>query len=378
MMIARGYKLRQAVLLTGCMALFLACLPCSLSAQEQFIRQIGQDYADRDYYNGLAIGVVNADSSGIYTFGRKRPDQEGKPSEDNHFEIGSLTKVFTTAVFQKLINEGTLDPQDKVNAYLPDSVTLSSKGEQPIRLHHLATHTAGLPKVDEGYFYKRSKDIFLVSENPYKSYTTANLYDYLDQVSPFAKPGEQLHYSNTGVALLGHVMTIATHKPYDTLIARATRQMALPHTKLSLTASVKERFLLQGFNRRQRAVPYWDFQVMAPAGALKSTPSDMLRFLRISMGQIQTPMTKPIQQAQQVRGSGDLKQMKNVGVGYGWFQSAKTIEGERITWHNGQTGGFSSFMAFLPDQQCGVIALANTNGSLGRVAFQTLKVLSNN
>lgn len=350
--------------------------PLTNKAQEQFIKQIGEDYANRPYYNALVIGVVKGDSTSIHTFGKVRPKEPGKPNKNHYFEIGSLTKVFTTTIFQDLVNKGELDPQAPVNKFLPDNINLSAKGSDTIRLHHLATHTAGLPRVDKDYFYKRSKDIFKVGANPYKNYGKQKLYEFLDEVIPFAKPGEQLHYSNMGMALLGHIMELETGKPYDSLIAEYTSQIGLENTTVNLKRSVKKRNLLPAFNRRQREVPYWDFKVMEPMGALKSTPKDMLRFLQVSMGKVETPLTSIIKDARQVRDTGNLEHMDNVAVGYGWFQGPKTIRGEKATWHNGQTGGFSSFIAFLPEQEQGVVALANTNGGLGEIAFKTLEILN--
>lgn len=362
------------LLITVCaLGLFL---PFRGQCQERFIRQIGNDYTDKKYFNALAVGVVKGDSANIYTFGQKRPDQPGQPTADSYFEIGTLTKVFTTAMFQDMVNQGQLDPKAPANHFLPDSIHLTSKGETPVQLRHLATHTAGLPRVDEEYFYERSRDIIRVSQNPYKNYTEAELYQFIDDVTPLAKPGEELRYSNVGMALLGNILERVTKVPYDSLTERYTEQMGLSRTKTHLASSIRERYLLPAYNRRQQKVPYWDFKAMAPIGALKSTPADMLRFLQISMGQLNTPMTPPVQQAQQVRDSGSLKQMKGIGVGYGWFQSSRTIRGEKITWHNGQSGGFSSFIAFLPEQEHGVVLLANTNGSLGKIAFQVLNVLN--
>ncbi len=350
--------------------------PFSTQSQERFIKQIGNDYTAKKNFNALMVGVVKGDSANIYTFGQKQPDQPGQPTADSYFEIGTLTKVFTTAMFQDMINKGQLDPEAPANHFLPDSIHLSSKGDTPVQLKHLATHTAGLPRVDEEYFYERSRDIIRVSQNPYKNYTEAKLYQFVDEVTLLAEPGEELRYSNVGMALLGNILERVTKVSYDSLAEQYTEQMGLSKTKIHLASSTRERYLLPAYNRRQQKVPYWDFKAMAPIGALKSTPSDMLRFLRISMGQINTPLTAPVQQAQRVRDSGSLKQMDGIGVGYGWFRSSRTIRDEQITWHNGQTGGFSSFMAFLPGQEHGVVLLANTNGGLGKIAFQVLKVLN--
>lgn len=345
-------------------------------SQEQFIKEIGNRYTRKAYYNSVAIGVVNGDSSKIYTFGEIGPKIPGIPTKNNYFEIGSLTKLYTTLIFQDLVEKGKLDPNSPVQRFLPDSVNLSTKGPNPIRLRHLATHTSGLPRLDKDYFYERSQDIYRISQNPFKSYTKTNLYQFLDEVIPFAKPGEKLLFSNMGMGLLGHILEKVTDKSYKKLVGEYTDKMGLADTKINLKTSTRKRFLLPGFNRRKRKMPYWDFKVLAPVGALKSTPNDMLRFLKISMGTIETPLTPVVQKAQKIRDSGNLKDMKNVKVGFGWFKGPRQIRGDKAYWHNAQTGGFSSFIAFLPEQNQGVVVLANTNGGVAGVAFRVLKVLN--
>ncbi len=344
-------------------------------SQEQFIKEIGDRYTRKAYYNSVAIGVVNKDSSKVYTFGEIGPNMPGIPTKDNYFEIGSLTKLYTTLIFQDLVEKGKLDPNAPVQRFLPDSVNLSTKGPKPVQLHHLATHTSGLPRLDEDYFYKRSQDIYRISQNPFESYAKENLYQFLNEVIPFAEPGKKLLFSNMGMGLLGHILEKVTDKSYKKLLSEYTDKMGLANTKVNLKTSTRKQFLLPGFNRRKREMPYWDFKVLAPVGALKSTPSDMLRFLRISMGKIETPLTSVIQKAQKIRDSGNLKDMKNVNVGFGWFKGPRQIRGEKAYWHNAQTGGFSSFIAFLPEQERGVVVLANTNGGVAGVAFKVLKVL---
>ena len=347
-------------------------------SQEQFIKEIGNRYTRKAYYNSVAIGVVNGDSSKIYTFGEIGPEMPGIPTKNSYYEIGSLTKLYTTLIFQDLAEEGKLDPHTPVKRFLPDSVNLTSKDSAPIRLHHLATHTSGLPRLDENYFYQRSQDIYRISQNPFKNYTKEDLYQFLNEVIPFAKPGEKLLFSNMGMGLLGHILEKVTDKSYKQLLSEYTDKMGLMDTKIQLKDTTRERYLLPGFNRRKREMPYWDFQVLAPVAALKSTPFDMLRFLKISMGKIKTPLTPVIQKAQNIRDSGNLKDMKNVKLGYGWFKGPRKIRGEEAYWHNGQTGGFSSFITFLPEQQQGVVVLANTNGGVAGVAYRVLKVLNKN
>jgi CubicO group peptidase (beta-lactamase class C family) len=71
-------------------------------------------------------------------------------SAETKFEIASLSKQFTAAAILQLADAGKLNVEDPVSKYYPDSPP-AWKG---MTIHHLLTHTSGLPENEWENFYK--------------------------------------------------------------------------------------------------------------------------------------------------------------------------------------------------------------------------------
>jgi serine-type D-Ala-D-Ala carboxypeptidase/endopeptidase len=114
--------------------------------------------------------------------------------------------------------------------------------------------------------------------------------------------------------------------------------------------------LAPGHDETGKAAKNWDFDVLAGAGAIRSTANDMLRYLKANMGIDPSPLADAMKLAQQPRsdmGSGSTA--KSMRIGLAWMTT-----GKGIVWHSGGTGGYRSFIGFTADGQRGVVVLANT------------------
>lgn len=103
------------------------------------------------------------------------------------------------------------------------------------------------------------------------AYTVENLYEFLSAHKLTHDPGADFHYSNVGMALLGHVMERRTGADYDRLVvSRICRPLKMDSTLITLTPELKSR-LARGHWRDGKRSEHLDFQVMASAGSLFST-----------------------------------------------------------------------------------------------------------
>jgi hypothetical protein len=121
--------------------------------------------------------------------------------------------------------------------------------------------------------------------------------------------------------------------------------------------------LAPGHDNIGNAMKNWDFDALAGAGAMRSTANDMLRYLKASMAIDQSPLTEAMKIAQQPR--SDVNKTQRIGLA--WMTSRTGI-----IWHNGQTGGYRSFLGFTADRQHGVVILSNTAMDLDDLGFATL------
>jgi len=109
----------------------------------------------------------------------------------------------------------------------------------------------------------------------------------------------------------------------------------------------------------------WDFQALAGAGGIRSTITDMLLYVKAELAKTNTPIHKAMQLTQQVTYSS------NQVVGLGWHKNR-----DGWYWHNGKTGGFSSFVGFYPDKNVAIVFLTNSAAELDATAIGLTKWLT--
>jgi hypothetical protein len=126
--------------------------------------------------------------------------------------------------------------------------------------------------------------------------------------------------------------------------------------------------LAPGINQESGRTVTWDLPALAGAGGIRSTAADMLRYLKANMGLIQTPLAAAMTMAQQPR----LDMDKNDRIGLVWMTRSTPDEGGTVIWHNGETGGYASFVGFTSDRRHGVVVLTNTNFLVDDLGFAAL------
>ncbi|MFC4076057.1 serine hydrolase domain-containing protein [Salinithrix halophila] len=269
------------------------------------------------------------------------------------YEIGSLTKVFTALLLAHEVTKGEVKLTDFVHSFFKEP--LDGK-EGKMTLEHLATHTSGLPRLPfrmiwrywfPDPFFKKYK------QNPYRTYGARELFQdlrwYVDD--PLS---ETSHYSNFGYALLGYILASKRKQSFDESITQAISEpLGLKETRYPLPQELKSN-LLKGFDPQGNPVPHWEFQVFAGAGALRSSIHDLLLFLKANLTP-PTTMKEAIQLTHDVR----IREPGGLSVCLGWQANEKT------GWfgHNGETAGFSSFMAFHSENQQAIAVLCNRAGA---------------
>jgi CubicO group peptidase (beta-lactamase class C family) len=151
------------------------------------------------------------------------------------------------------------------------------------------------------------------------------------------------------------------------------RPLGLTDTTVQLTPEQQAR-LVPGHSPKGEPVSNWDFDALAGAGALRSTVQDMLLFLEANLRPDATPLAPVLERAQK----GHFTRLTDE-VGLGW-QILQTVEGPVVHWHNGGTGGYTSFIGFDRGNQVAVALLSNTGDaaamdqSLDTIGFEILKL----
>lgn len=326
----------------------------------QDIKETVQQQVESGDNTGIVVGVITPTGREYYSYGSMKMGSEKPVDQDTLFEIGSISKVFTALLLADMVEQGEVALNDPIQIYLPEGVTAPVYKDTPIILEHLATHTSGLPSMP----YNFNPENF---NNPYTDFSPADLYDFFSESRLYQPPGNRYNYSNLGMGTLGHFMELYSKKDYETLLKeRITNELGMPDTVITLSTEQLARLATGHYNRRP--VGNWDFDVLAGAGAIRSTARDMLTFLGANMGLQSSRLLPAMQATHQPRLEADSA---SVQIGLGWH--IRTADGEQIIWHEGGTGGYYSFAGFNPDQDIGVVVLTNTRRTLDEIGFRLLE-----
>jgi len=290
---------------------------------------------------GLVLGLVRDGRAEVVTVGHPTLD------ETTVFEFGSLTKALTGTLLARLEGEGVLSLESSINAYLPPAHRRPVFDE--VTLGALATHTAGLPRLPPtmNLLY-----LAVRQANPYRDFDEAALLHALGETEVGAV-GVASAYSNYGFGLLGYLLGRAAGCGYGALMREALFE------PLGMT----DAFVNYGetlpptqappLNLRGTEVSRWDMGALAGAGGVKGSMRDLLALLEVALGDTPHPLRASLKDATRERFRVDEAE----GIGLGWVLTREG--GQEVVWHNGQTGGYSSFLGFDKEAGVGIAVLAN-------------------
>lgn len=301
----------------------------------------------------LVVGVVEPKGRRVVAYGSLAKDDKRPLNGNTIFEIGSMTKVFTSLVLMDMAQKGEVAVTDPVAKYLPASVKVPERNGRKITLQDLATQSSGLPRLPTNF---KPKDPL----NPYADYTPELLYEFLSGYELTRDIGAQFEYSNLGVGLLGHALSLRAGMNYETLLrTRVLGPLGMNSTGIALSSEMRGRMAV-GHGPNLNAVPNWDLAALAGAGALRSDANDMLTFLAANLGYVKTPLAAAMAEEISIRRPGGAPDME---IAYNWFIQTKS--GRSIIWHNGGTGGYRTYMGFDPKSRTGVVVLSNLSSAAG-------------
>jgi len=340
--------------------IILSCSSFSQGNSHQLEEAIKPQVQNGEFRSVIIGSYENNSPEAYYSFGEISAENTNTPTSDDIFEIGSLSKVFTGLVLSSLHLEGTLNINDKVSTVL---TTLKGKPAGDITLLELVTHMSGLKRIPSNLTNVDLKD-------PYAKYTEKMLLTYLESLKEIKKPKlfSWKNYSNTGFGLLGYILQKKTSLSYEQLVKKyITVPLGMNDTYV-VVPKEKENRLVPGHNELLNKTPYWLLlSSMNGAGALKSTASDLMLFLKANISPDSTSISEVLKFSQRPRfTNGD----KGIGIAWGLKLKDGNLEG---IGHNGGTGGFVSDFQISLVKEKGFLYLVNTSNSPQCVASILIK-----
>lgn len=329
--------MRHFILLT------LSFLLCSASATAQDTARMSAVVKARfahDHFMGSALVAKNGTVLFAESAGWANLEWKIAHTPETKFRIGSVTKQFTAACVLLLAERGKLAIDDPLGKFIPSA----PEAWKPVTLRQLLSHTGGIPNFTEDPGYEMNR---LRPETPAQTmaHLAARPLDF--------PPGEKYKYSNTGYVLLGWVIEIASGQSYETFLRENIFQpLGMNDSGYdSSTAVIPQR--AAGYVPGPKGpanAPYIDMHVPYAAGAIYSTPADLLRWTEALFGG-------------KVLSAASLEQMTTpVMHHYAFGLEVMTDKGRKVISHNGGIEGFNAQLNYYPESKVTVIVLANING----------------
>ena len=334
--------------------LIVSMVAVHASAQDEFrheqkIAALVEPYLTHHKVNAISVGVIANGKTWTKNFGTQDTEGTVSPNEKTLYEIGSISKVFTSLLLAEAAESGRLKLDDPISTVIKELAEKNPTVGNTITFKHLSLHMSGLPVMPDNISPADST-------NPFDGYDRAMLTEYMLSVKPARKPGEVYEYSNLAVGLLGDLLARQAGVSYEALLKeKLTGPLKMSDTTIKLTPEQLSRFA-PPHNAALLPDKAWDFDALAGCGAIRSNINDMLLFAEASLNPPDGPFGKAIELAWTQH-----KPAKNGNhaMGLGWMIA---LDGS-TRWHNGQTGGYQSMMLVSRQADCAVVLLCNTAGS---------------
>lgn len=295
---------------------------------------------------GVTIGILQHGVRHVYSYGTAKPDSV--------FEIGSITKTFTALILAQMVQQNKVRLDEPVRDLLPSNTVAKPDGPE-ITLLDLSDQHSGLPRMPDNFAPADPS-------NPYADYTPTRLYAYIAKHGVALPPNAPFLYSNLGVGLLGQALSNRAGVPYPELLhQQVTGPLHMTDTVIALTPALHARFI-QGYNAKLQPAHAWDLDALAGAGGIRSTADDMLTYLdaqlhpdHLPASTLAAPNGKTLPAAIEQTHIIHAEVADNMHIALNWLRRDDT----GTFWHNGGTGGYSSYAAFNPQQDFAIVVLNN-------------------
>jgi CubicO group peptidase (beta-lactamase class C family) len=262
---------------TELLAVLLAIIPSMSTAMgthpapRQAVEAELRKFVEEGGAPGLAAALITPEGVTYFSSGVVAGEPGRKLDENTQFQVASISKLLTSVAMADMVREGRLSLDDPADKYLPKEYRLPILGGKAITLRTLATHTSGLPSSDRSD--KERKNAV--------RYGWDYALKYLSKVKLGSVPGAKFNYSNSGMALLGHVLELRDGRPYEKLVSdRVLHPQGMDSTWVTRPPGA------------QKPVVDFEIGIFAPAGGYSSNAVDLAKFVQGALGRAPLPLMK--------------------------------------------------------------------------------------
>ncbi|NHA05105.1 beta-lactamase family protein [Mucilaginibacter sp. HC2] len=253
---------------------------------------------------------------------------------ETKYRIGSISKMFTATMIFQLIDEGKLSFDTPLASYFPQ---LPNAGKITIR--EMLDHRSGLHNFTNDSLYTT----YMGSPK-----SEAEMITIFARQKPDFEPDTKAEYSNTNFVLLGYIIEKLTGKTYaEELKKRVTSKIGLADTYYGTKANpAKNEAYSYNYSAQWTQMPETDMSIPGGAGAIVSTPADLVKFINALFA------GKLISQT-------NLELMKTMKDNYGMAMFMIPFYDKKGFGHSGGIDGFSSLLAYFPEDKLTIAYISN-------------------
>jgi len=307
----------------------------------------------------IIVGIIDANGRQIISEGRKSDNNPTLPDANTIYEIGSITKVFTSLLLADMSLKQQLSASDPISKFLPKAVKTPTRNGKAISLLNLSTHRAGFPRNADNLDPKNP-------DNPFADYTVGQLYEYISGFELNRDIDSRWAYSNIGYTLLGHILTLVAQRDFETLVKQTIcRPLGMNSTVLALTPALR-RNIAPGHTEYGKPAGEWDL-LLAGGGGLRSNVDDLLTFAAANLGFTKSDLLPAMELSH-------IRQAKKDGndsyMTMGW--TLWNDNGKHILFKDGGTGGYRTFLGIDKKNKFGVVVLSNSNNLITDIGLHIL------
>lgn len=316
----------------------------------------------RERFRGVALIACGDRIVFSKGYGLASEEHQVPNTPDTVFRIGSITKQFTAIAILQLEERGLLNTDDPINKYLP----VYPQGDK-ITLHHLLSHTAGVPDVTE------LPEIAVFQRKPT---TVLATLEYFNSLPLEFEPGTECKYSNSGFLVLGAIVEVVSKQPYEEYLKENVfKPLELEATYYPFNEQVIPH-AASGYRLANEGVlQLADFVEMTfphGSGALASTAGDLFKLSQAyRAGKILSPSS--LDRLFKIHASS---QKNGIAYGYGIQVGPLNSDFEglppSVVGHRGNIEGFEAVTAYFAESDLSVILLSNREGTDLHFILQSL------
>ena len=311
----------------------------------------------KNKFNGTVLVAKNGKILLNKGYGYKNKVERIYDDTSTIYQIGSITKTFTSAIILRLQDEKMLSLNDKITKYIPDYPS----GDD-VTIENLLTHTSGI------FEYLESKEY--AKENFTRPISIDTLISFFKFQKSLFKPGEKFSYTNSGYILLAFIIERLTGKKYEQVVRDLIFEpLQMTHSGFDLRNLNDTNKAMNYDNiskKRLVSEPIFDSTHAPGCGNIYSTALDLFKWDRALYG------NKILNQSSLQKAYMPYK----AKYGYGWFIDSSYSKFN--VFHGGGTPGFHSHIQrFINDDVCIILLSNNAYCDLSEITNRLAAIIFN-